>query len=167
MSDKRKLYLSDGNLDVYYSTDADLPFVSENIRDEDRDECLAVSESVEAILRYSVKESEHAWTARYFGEIVCVFGVATQVDEPSVGCPWMICTNAISRCPKQILRSAPVYLQFMEHRYSVLKNVVLASNTSAIRFIEHLGFTLGEPIEMGRRNQEFVPFKKARGYTHV
>lgn len=80
------------------------------------------------------------WIAADESGPVCAWGV--QALPGGVGVPWMVATPAIARHARALMVMAPAAIAAMRERFGVLQNVVHASNKSAMRLIERLGFTV-------------------------
>ena len=158
------IYCSTENLQIRsVNNDVDPVELYQNIRHEDLEECFAISDDVYSMITASISASEYSWSALYKGELVAIFGLALYPKNPLMGAPWMVCTDAITKCPIEVLRESRVYLSFMLERYTGLMNFVLDTNESAIRYLKYLGFEVGFPQQYGPKNSMFRVFMMAKG----
>jgi hypothetical protein len=111
-------------------------------------------------LEMSLASSAMAWTAVCDGEIVCMFGVGAARLVSDWGVPWLLGTDRIEGLAFRFLRTSMDYLERMEDVYPVLQNWVHEDNELAIRWLEWLGFDVGEPEPHGPNGAMFRPMLK-------
>lgn len=90
------------------------------------------------------------------GDVVAVFGDAPHAD--GFGVPWLISTVHVERHARAFLRVCRPEVAEMLERSPLLINFVDVRNTAAIRWLEWLGFTFGEPEPYGPLGLPFRPF---------
>lgn len=111
------------------------------------------------VLRLSVAVSSHHWAfIAADGEPVAVFGVAPVSLISGIGTPWLLGTERVFAFPGVLIREGRRYLQAMRNVYPSLANHVDARNVKSIRWLKHLGFTIGEPEPYGVAGLPFYPF---------
>lgn len=96
------------------------------------------------------------------GEIVAVFGDAVYSLLGSVGVPWLISTSHVEKHPKAFLKVCKPEVADMLTRHSHLINYVDVRNTRAIRWLEWLGFQMGDPEPYGFKRYPFRKFTMSR-----
>lgn len=89
--------------------------------------------------------------------LVCIFGVASHPNNPTVGYPWMLCSDLIGEHRLTALRWARQTLDDWLEHYSLLVNFVHEDNTSAIRWLQLLGAHMEHLVPLGPR---LAPFKQ-------
>lgn len=126
------------------------------MREIDRLECAIMGRTPKQALRASLMASSLAWTAKVDGRPEAMFGAAAVSLMDREGSPWLLLTEAGAREAKSLVRDGRRYADLMQAEYSVLANVVHADNHLACRWLERLGFTLGETFAMhGHRMRRF------------
>ncbi|WP_088383874.1 hypothetical protein [Roseateles aquatilis] len=98
---------------------------------------------------------------RLAGELVCLFGAVPHPAAAGAAIPWMLCTRTLERVPRRAMAavSARVVADWCG-RFTYLTNIVHRRNRRAIRFVQWLGFTVGDvPCGPG---QEFYAFEWRR-----
>ncbi|MGK9045825.1 hypothetical protein KXR63_00495 [Stutzerimonas chloritidismutans] len=127
------------------------------IRQADRDELeealqLQLSTSLAEGLEQCCKASKIVVN----GLIVALFGDSRHDDR--LGIPWLVSTVHVERYPREFLKVCKPEVQEMLTRHESLINFVDVRNTVAIRWLEWLGFTFGEPEPYGPLGMPFKPF---------
>lgn len=98
--------------------------------------------------------------ARWDGKPIAIFGVRP-LPGGRVGVPWMLTTVHMTMAQRRaVAKASAAAVARMRAEFSTLKNFVHASNTRAIRFVQHLGFTVGA-VPCGP-NAAFLPFTWSR-----
>jgi hypothetical protein len=124
--------------------------VAERMRAADRDEVWALHRHTprEAI-ELSMEKSRECWCARIDGVPMAVFGCVPYQLMPETGSPWLLAAEGIERHPGALVKMGRAYVaQWLQH-YERLANVVDVRNTTSIRWLKRLGFTIGEePIRV-------------------
>lgn len=134
----------------------DIRYVADNLREADRRELTALRGApVDAMpeLCNAVLRSSKVWVLADVHPIA-VFGVAPVAE--GVGSPWLLGTEELFRYPRLLVCLTPEYVSQMLADYPVLVNYVDARNYRSIRWLEHMGFTLEDPIPQGPHG---VPFR--------
>ena len=117
--------------------------LADNIRYADRLEIYRMSGvEPEPCLRRALRISDWVQTGKINGELVCLFGVAGV--SQGVGSPWMLGTDLIEHHGKTFLRESKDVISKMLGDYQHLVNFVDIENKTAIRWLEWLGFDMGE-----------------------
>lgn len=126
-----------------------------DIRAEDAAEMAAASVDGQSLAGVPLQ------ALRWHGRLVALFGLAGLPRLDGAGVPWMLCTNALKVVPRRAMAgiSRRVVDDWMSQR-SMLINMVHAKNRQAIRFVQWLGFTVGnQPTGPGG---EFLTFYWSR-----
>lgn len=138
--------------------DADTLF--DNLRPADMAECLAYGDpDVLGGIRDSIRRSMLCWTADIDGELVAVLGVVPLNFIGGIGSPWMLGTTALDRHARVLVRETPDYIARMLRAFPHLINYVHADNTTSVRWLRRLGFTLHEPAPHGPLGALFRRFE--------
>ena len=92
---------------------------------------------------------------------VAMFGLCVQ--SPAIGVPWMIVTNEFPQIVRPFRRQCRMVVEEMQDQCAMLANMVLATNTTAQRWLEWCGFTIHyRPTAFGPFNKLFYPFTRQR-----
>lgn len=139
--------------------DADLVELVARMREPDRREIAAIygADPLEA-LRRSAAAAEQALVGRGDdGDLMCIWGVRRRGPLSWRGHPWMICTDAVERRPREFLRGTRFWVGRVQQHFDELTNVVHDENVDTIRWLRWLGFQFGDPVEL-RGGARALPF---------
>lgn len=129
-----------------------------NLRASDRDECAAYGGDTLEMIRSSVARSVLCWTGIVDGELAAIIGVTRLTD--TVGVPWMLGTPVLDRHARVLVRRTPEYIARMLAAFPYLLNYVHAKNTTSVRWLRRLGFTLSAPEPFGPFSEPFHRFER-------
>lgn len=136
----------------------DAALLAANLRACDREELQAVGYwDALAPIADSVRTSALCWTALADGELACIIGVAP-LDERT-GAPWMLGTPLLDAHARVLVRKTPEYIARMLGAFPHLLNFVHAENTTSVRWLRRLGFTLHAATPYGARGEMFHQFE--------
>lgn len=123
--------------------------IAPRLREADAFEVRAMSGAPPlTALRRGLMLSSEAWTGTVDGRPVCLFGVAPRSLLSDVAAPWLLGTDEIASHAWAFLRRNRAVLARWRAQYRRLENLVWADNDAAIRWLDWLGFTLGELLEI-------------------
>lgn len=136
----------------------DAELLAANLRKSDRAELAAVGfdDPLPAIAG-SVAVSPRCWSAFADGELACIIGVSP--FDGATGSPWMLGTSLLDAHSRVLVRKTPEYIALMLKAFPRLLNFVHAENTTSVRWLRRLGFTLAEPQPYGVRGELFHQFE--------
>lgn len=137
-----------------------MAYLAANLRESDADELRAcgIANPFEAI-DSSVKRSLLCWAGTVDGELCCLMGVTTLDLLAGHGSPWMLGTPALNRHSRILVRLTPDYISRMLRVFPLLTNHVHAKNTTSVRWLRRVGFTLDEPAPFGPFGEMFHRFE--------
>lgn len=131
-----------------------------HLRAADLAECQAYGRpDIEASIQASVDRSVLCWSGFVDGELAAILGVAPVNLLTGVGSPWMLGTPVLDRHQRVLVRSTPEYIARMLKAFPHLVNFVHAKNTTSVRWLRRLGFTLHEAVPYGALGEPFHPFE--------
>lgn len=131
-----------------------------NLRSADLAECQAYGHAdLAASLEANVRRSLLCWTGLVDGELAAILGVAPVNVLGGLGSPWMLGTPVLDRHQRVLVRSTPEYIARMLKAFPHLVNFVHARNTTSVRWLKRLGFTLHEAVPYGPLGELFHPFE--------
>lgn len=95
------------------------------------------------------------------GVPACMFGVSPHPSIPGAGVPWLVSSDRMRgmAAQKRLLGASRPKFEEMQARYALLFNVVDDRNVAAKRWLQWLGFTLGEPFLHGPYRMPFRIFQ--------
>lgn len=108
----------------------------------------------------AVSRDAQAWLVN--GKCMAMFGVAGATAMSRIGQPWMLGSRDLPKYAKTFMKGCDIVIADWLETYPVLRNVVDARYTVAIRWLQKLGFTILPPIEVGPDKMLFHPFEKKR-----
>jgi hypothetical protein len=129
-----------------------------NMRHDDAEECRAIGLSRIRVLNRAFRGSIMCRTAFVDGDIAAMWGLGGNLLS-NVGHPWLLTTPAAERSPFLYVRVARQQLADMLALRPVLYDYVAAKYTRAIRLLKLLGFTVGDPVPIGRHQALFCKFE--------
>lgn len=136
----------------------DAELLAANLRASDRAELEACGfDDMLAPVAGSVTVSTLCWTALVDDQVACVIGVSPL--EGRTGSPWMLGTPLLDQHSRVLVRKTPEYIARMLRVYPHLLNYVHARNSTSVRWLRRLGFTLAEPQPYGARGELFHQFE--------
>lgn len=131
-----------------------------NLRASDLAECRAYGHpDTAASIASCVNRSVLCWTGLVDGELAAIIGVAPVSILTGVGSPWMLGTPVLDRHQRVLVRMTPEYISRMLKAFPHLVNYVHAKNTTSVRWLRRLGFTLHEAVPYGPLGEPFHPFE--------
>lgn len=139
----------------------DIRDIADKLRDGDLKEMLAMGYP-HRILWRSYKRSFMTKTAFIDGDIAAVWGVGG-TPLGGEGNPWLVTTEAVNKIsPLAFARIYQDEVIRMINIFPQLANYVDASYNKAIRLLDIVGFSLGEPEPMGKNGEMFIRFEMSR-----
>ena len=131
-----------------------------NLRDADRAELEACGHTdIARVIQRSVDFSLLCWSGLVDDELACIFGVAPLSMVSGIGAPWMLGTPALDGASRVLVRMTPRYISRMLLAFPHLVNHVYAKNTTSVRWLKRLGFTLHEAKPLAATGEPFHEFE--------
>lgn len=131
-----------------------------NLRAHDLAECRAYGHpDIAASIASCVDRSVLCWTGLVDGELAAIFGAAPINMLAGIGSPWMLGTPVLDRHQRILVRRTPEYIARMLKMFPHLVNYVHAKNSTSVRWLRRLGFTLHEAVPYGPLAEPFHPFE--------
>lgn len=124
--------------------------------DDIREVQAASGRSPLSALLYSIERSDFAYTVEFEGTPETMFGCGTADVMSRIGAPWLLGSNAIERHYRHFLRGSRFWIGRMKGEYALLRNTVDDRNVVSKRWLEWLGFEVGEAVPRG---YERIPFR--------
>ena len=140
---------------------SDVYNLARTLRDGDRLEVASAGLTPAATLRTAFRHAIIRRTAIVDGEIAAMWGMGGEMLG-EVGYPWMLTAPPVERVPIGFLKEARKGVADMLRMRNRLEGTVAAQYTCACRFLEALGFVLGEPKPIGPRGGLFRTFTMER-----
>lgn len=132
-----------------------------NLRACDLAECQACGNTnVRQAIEDSVSRSWLCWTGRVNGELAAILGVSPLGLLGGMGCPWMLGTPVLDRNSRVLVRNTHQYIGRMLQVFPHLVNFVYAENTTSVRWLRRLGFTLHPAQPYGPLGASFHRFER-------
>lgn len=138
----------------------DIDVLFANLRASDRAECEAYGDyDIREGIRASAARSLLCWAGVIDGKLAGIMGVAPVSVLNGVGSPWMLGTPVLDAHHRVLVRESARYIPRMLAAFPHLANRVHAKNTSSVRWLRRLGFTLHPPTPYGARGELFHLFE--------
>lgn len=139
--------------EVRPATEADIALIEPRIQDL-VELWRAFRQTPEEAMRLGITHGR-AWYGEIDGQPAAMFGV---VPHGRTGVPWAIFTRVVERYPIAFLKACREPLRAMQAEFDELVNYVDASNTKAIGWLVHLGFTVHPAEAFGIEGKQFHRF---------
>lgn len=110
-------------------------------------------------LTRSAAHSMLCWTAFIDGEVAAILGVAPLSVIGGIGSPWMMGTPVLDAHSRILVRQTPHYIAQMLRAFPYLVNHVHAQNTTSVRWLRRLGFTVHPAEPFGALGEPFHKFE--------
>lgn len=131
-----------------------------NLRPSDLAECQAYGrEDIATGVIASADRSMLCWTAFIDGDLAAILGCAPINMLTGIGSPWMLGTPVLDRHQRVLVRETPEYIAKMLNAFPHLVNFVHAKNTTSVRWLRRLGFTLHPAQPYGALGEPFHYFE--------
>lgn len=138
----------------------DVELLYRNLRASDRAECEAYGDrDILEGIRASAARSLLCWTGLADGELGAIMGVAPLSVLGGIGSPWMLGTPVLDAHSRVLVAQTPKYIDRMLAAFPHLVNFVHAKNTTSVRWLRKLGFTLHAPEPYGPLGEPFRKFE--------
>ena len=146
--------------EVVPATWAHVDELAETMRQDDVNEIWASSYSTpQTALSCALRGSLQAWTGLIDGRVACMFGVVPESLMGGSGFPWMLGSDLIISHQKLFLRRCRKNVAMMAEQFNYLHNYVDDRNVKAVKWLEWLGFEIGEPEPFGVLGLPFRHFE--------
>lgn len=154
---------------IVAARETDARYIGENLREEDLVE-LRMAHGQDSdpakIVAEAYGKSTMCWVGIDKSAVPVVIFGAGEVD-PDIGAPWLLATDEVLKYKALLVSQVKEYVLEMKDYYPRLVNMVYARNKTAIRWLEKLGFEVGEEVPAGPYREPFRPFKmEARNVQH-
>lgn len=135
--------------------------LAQTMREEDRNELKALGLAPEDGLRKCLDDSDMVVAGLSGGKVVLIYGLAPSPVE-GIGVPWALAAPEIENFPLTLYKEGRRAVAAMHERYPRLMNIVWEHSTSAIQWIEAMGFEFPdvEPFVIEETGESFRPFIK-------
>lgn len=145
-------------IEIVQALPAHIMTIARRMRSADKAEVFAASGKTPAqALCYSLRKSDHAWTAIINGTPEAMFGVGSLNVLAGVGAPWLLGTDAVEDNARDFLRMSRDFKSQLLSRYPVLRNFVDDRNIASVRWLMWLGATMSDPVDI--RGHQFRMFE--------
>lgn len=139
----------------------DVYAIAANLRPDDKAEITSLGADPRQALRLCFRNGIMRKTAFVQDEIAAMWGLCG-VALGDIGEPYLVTTPAVERVPIAMLKEGRKSVAEMLTLKTVLVGHVAASYGRACRFLELLGFSLGEPLALGPKEAVFREFRIER-----
>lgn len=127
------------------------------MRPEDLAECqLAGYETGFDAVLSGIQGSTDSWAVWFGGQLGCVIGVDAHFDGYPGALIWALTGRVVDRAPVAFVRTSKAIVASLLDHHRFLWNLVDPAYTKALRWLELLGFTLGEQIPFPGTGAPFV-----------
>jgi hypothetical protein len=137
----------------------DAELLGANMRASDIAEVRACGHDPHEAARSSVAHSLLCWSAFADGELGCIIGCAPISIVSGIGSPWMLGTPVLDQHSRVLVRLTPRYIAEMLKAFPHLVNYAHAANTTSVRWLRRVGFTLAQAEPYGPLGEPFHRFE--------
>lgn len=141
------------NWQVRRATVEDIKDISQRLRTHDVKEIFASTGMTpeEALMFSQEVDSVGVWVGTKDGIVEIIFGLVRS-DDPDLGVPWMVCTDALAASPMTFMRLCRKWVEGFSRQFKRIANFVHAENELHIKWLNWCGF-------------EFVKLHEEHGFT--
>ncbi len=148
------------DVDIRDTTVKDVAVLAARMRASDRREVAAYGHTdVMRAVTSSVANSVLCWSAFIDDELAAILGAAPLSVMGGVGSPWMLGTDVLTRHSRVLVSQTPAYIDRMLVAFPHLLNFVHAENTTSVRWLRRLGFTIHPAMPFGELGAPFHKFE--------
>lgn len=127
------------------ATVSDALYIAENMRRDDAIEVMASHNHTPAeAMSISVSKSAVAYTVKYRGKIVCMFGANPTSMFGKRATIWLLGTDDMRSCGYLIARHGRVFVDRLLELWPYLDNYVYCKNLLSIRWLKIMGAKFGD-----------------------
>ncbi|AIY40190.1 Phage protein [Collimonas arenae] len=109
-------------------------------------------------LVHELDNSALSWSWVIDGQVACMFGFVLHNLLDSTAYPWFLTSDLVETHSRSFIRACKSGLPGVLAQYPDLKGMVDARYVLSIRWLEWLGFVVGDPVERGPDHTLFRPF---------
>lgn len=134
------------------------------LRETDLAEIRAITDSTpEAALLESMSVTgSRAMTVTVRGVPIIMLGIAPHPDDSLVGVPWLMASPAMYEIADLFVQEQHVIFEALADDFSSFINVTSMTNPSGLRWLEGMGFTIGQTLTgAGRNGEDLVVFTRS------
>ena len=129
------------------ATPDEAAYIGSNLRPADRREhSVFTTEFPERSFRRAVESGQQVYAAHVGGNPCVLIGV--HPDSGGNGRVWLMSTPDVSQAPVAVLKETRKWRDRWLRRYPKLWNIVDARNRVHVRWIETVGFRLGDEVQV-------------------
>ena len=128
-----------------------------------REITLATELTIEHVLVQSLGLSDGTAFAAIESDTGLVIAMGGVVDQGAVGVPWLLGSEEVRKYPAVLICAARDITLEWSKKFPTLVNMVHAENLLSIRWLKHIGYTLGKLFpEYGAGKAPFYQFYKVK-----
>ena len=95
------------------------------------------------------------------GNVIAILGCCYVESNKNLGVPFMVCSDEVDKYPKEVIKDAKARTIKWNNKHPVLVNMVYSKNETTIKWLQHIGYNLGELDEnWGYASAPFYKFYK-------
>lgn len=142
----------------------DALYIAEHLRQSDVDELVASygdDVNMSAVLKTAWERSSQCFVGLDDRSTpVMILGVVPIMD--GLGSPWLLGTEQMVEARHALIHEMQVYMEMFHEEYPTLLNKVDARQRKTIKWLEYLGFEVGEEVPEGPYDMPFKYFRSVR-----
>jgi hypothetical protein len=78
------------------------------------------------------------------GNVIAILGCCYVESNTNLGVPFMVCSDEVDKYPKQVVKDAKARTLKWNKKHPVLVNMVYSQNETTIKWLQRIGYTIGE-----------------------
>lgn len=136
----------DRKVKIVESVVNDVYDLAPRLRQDDINEIQALGYKPEQSLLQGLIYSDICYSAIYKGKVIGMFGTTNYNLPDKWGSIWFLGSDETTEVPIAFVKEGKKLLKKAFQKYDILINAVDSRNTSHIKYIEHIGLTISNPI---------------------
>ncbi|MEE8113968.1 MAG: phage protein Gp13 family protein [Nitrososphaerales archaeon] len=122
----------------------DAEYIADNLREADCAELSLDKKDYKSVLIDGFKRSKDNHVGTYNDIPYFIGGV---VPHEGHGLVWAVGTDQLRTHKEHLMAGVPEILDAWEDKYGILENLVWQGNPMHIRWLKHMGFTIGDTVK--------------------
>jgi hypothetical protein len=154
-------------IEIREATQQDAVWFATRLRAADKREVIAATGKSPIVALMASVAMGNSFVAEHDGEPVAVFGLPIISHLPRFGVPWLMGTDTLDDISVTFGRTSVDIIESWMEQVDEMANYVDSRHYRAVKWLQWLGFSMGEAEPHGPYGVPFRRFTWTRGDIHV